>query len=196
MTDPIAAAEALGGARRAPRFAIERRTVSRHRPRDDLAGAAEGRIRLAQVGAGDRAVVIDASPLTPGRVAHSGDRRIATSAGSRTTPSSSRAGSRTTAALRLLPMFDTRWVFVRERARRTGLFKRKGEQPRARQRRSARLPLSKEERLSDWSADSAAQRGAARLRGARRAGSDSARRHSSATRSKKAGRAEAERARQ
>src|SRR4029079_1426369 len=110
---------------------------------------AEGRIRLAQVGAGDRAVVLDCfafdaweslhaaiAGLNISWIAHNAEFEQSWLA---------RHGGFT-----LTPMFDTRWVYVRERARRTGLFAARSS---ALDKVCADLlhfELSKEQRLSDW----------------------------------------------
>jgi ribonuclease D len=51
----------------------------------------------------------------------------------------------------LTPMFDTRWVFVRERARQTGVFAPQGSNLAYVCEELLGFELSKEERLSDWS---------------------------------------------
>lgn len=118
----------------------------------------DGRIRLAQIAAGERCVVLDcfafdawsvlreaASGLPISWIAHNAEFEqswLARHAG-----------------MTLTPMFDTRWVFIRERARRSGVFQPKGSNLAHVCDELLGFELSKEERLSDWSAEplSAAQ---------------------------------------
>jgi ribonuclease D len=151
VTDPIAAADALGwvleAATRSPMsdslsvgIDIETTSLEPH----------EGRIRLAQIGAGDRAVVLDCfafdvweslhaaiAGLNVSWIAHNAEFEQSWLA---------RHGGFT-----LTPMFDTRWVFVRERARRTGVFAARGSNLAHVCDDLLGFELSKAERLSDWS---------------------------------------------
>lgn len=111
----------------------------------------DGRIRLCQIAAGDRCVVLDCFAFdawaelvaaTAGRdvqwIAHNAEFEqgwISRHAG-----------------LTLTPMFDTRWVFVRERARETGEFSPRGSNLAHVCAELLGFELSKEQRLSDWTA--------------------------------------------
>lgn len=113
--------------------------------------AAEGRIRLAQVASGSRSVVMDAFAFDPwtalkSAVAGLQPLWIAHNAEFEQSWLAHHAG------FTLLPMFDTRWVYVRERAHRTGEFKPKESSLSFVSEEVLGLPLSKAERLSDWSA--------------------------------------------
>lgn len=112
---------------------------------------AEGRIRLAQIAAGARCVVLDCfafdawdalhhaiAGLEIGWIAHNAEFEQSWLA---------RHGGFT-----LTPMFDTRWVYVRERARRTGVFQPQGSNLALVCKELLGFELSKEQRLSDWSA--------------------------------------------
>lgn len=112
---------------------------------------ADGRIRLAQIAAGDRCAVLDCfafdawevlhqaiAGLEIGWIAHNAEFEQGWLA---------RHGGFT-----LTPMFDTRWVFVRERDRRTGVFRPQGSNLAHVCEELLGFELSKEERLSDWSA--------------------------------------------
>jgi ribonuclease D len=151
-TDPIAAADALGwvleAATRSPMS--EALSVGIDIETTSLAPS-EGRIRLAQVGAGDRAVVLDCfafdaweslhaaiAGLDVNWIAHNAEFEQSWLA---------RHGGFT-----LTPMFDTRWVFVRERQRRTGVFEERGSNLAHVCDALLGFELSKAERLSDWSA--------------------------------------------
>jgi ribonuclease D len=110
----------------------------------------DGRIRLAQVAAGDRCVVLDAFafdpwPLLRDAVASHQPLWIAHNAEFEQSWLARHAG------FTLLPMFDTRWVYVRERAQRTGKFLPTESSLAAVCEELLELPLSKEQRLSDWS---------------------------------------------
>jgi ribonuclease D len=151
VTDPIAAADALGwvleAATRSPlsdalSVGIDIETTS--------LAPAEGRIRLAQIGAGDRAVVLDCfafdaweslhaaiAGLDISWIAHNAEFEQSWLA---------RHGGFT-----LTPMFDTRWVFVRERARQSGVFAPQGSNLAHVCDELLDFELSKAERLSDWS---------------------------------------------
>lgn len=150
-TDPIAAADALGwvleAATRSPMS--ERLSVGIDIETTSLAPA-EGRIRLAQIAAGDRCVVLDCfafdvwdalhhaiAGLDIGWIAHNAEFEqswLARHAG-----------------FTLAPMFDTRWVFVRERARRTGTYEPHGSNLAHVCEELLGFELSKQQRLSDWS---------------------------------------------
>lgn len=110
---------------------------------------AEGLVRLAQIAAGDRCAVLDCFAFdawtalrnaTQGRdvgwIAHNAvfeQGWLARHAG-----------------FTLTPMFDTRWVFVRERARHTGVFSGRGSNLAHVCDEVLGFELSKEQRLSDW----------------------------------------------
>lgn len=118
----------------------------------------EGLIRLCQVAAGDRCVVIDAfhADLAEllGPLVHSGEFEwIAHNASFEQSWLGRHAG------FTLSPMFDTRAVYIRERARMTGQFARGSSALDAVCLRLLGFELSKEQRLSDWTAEplSAAQ---------------------------------------
>ncbi len=152
VTDPLAARQALAwmlaAAARSPLsdgpvVGIDIETTSLI-PRD-------GDIRLCQVAAGDRAVVLDCFAFDAwaeldlamsGRnvqwIAHNAEFEQGWI---------SRHAGRT-----LAPMFDTRWVFVRERARRTGEFNPRGSNLAHVCDELLGFELSKEQRLSDWTA--------------------------------------------
>lgn len=111
---------------------------------------AEGQIRLAQIAAGSRCVVLDCfafdawdalhhaiAGLPIDWIAHNAEFEQSWLA---------RHGGFT-----LTPMFDTRWVFVRERARRTGVFQPQGSNLALVCHELLDFELSKAERLSDWS---------------------------------------------
>lgn len=111
---------------------------------------ADGQIRLAQVAAGDRCAVLDCFGFDAWRVlaqatagleiswiAHNAEFEQSWLA---------RYAGRT-----LTPMFDTRWVYVRERARRTGTFLPRGSNLAHVCEQLLGFELSKKERLSDWS---------------------------------------------
>jgi ribonuclease D len=111
---------------------------------------AAGRIRLAQIAAGDRCVVLDCfafdvwsllrratAKKSIGWIAHNAEFE------------QSWIGRH--AGFTLSPMFDTRWVFVRERARQTGVFEPKGSNLKYVCRELLDFELNKDERLSDWS---------------------------------------------
>ncbi len=111
----------------------------------------DGRIRLAQIAAGGRCAVLDCfafdawdalhhaiAGLEIGWIAHNAEFEQSWLA---------RHGGFT-----LTPMFDTRWVFVRERARRTGVFAPQGSNLAHVCNELLGFELSKEQRLSDWSA--------------------------------------------
>ncbi len=111
---------------------------------------ADGRIRLVQVAAGARSVVLDAFAFTPwpvllDAVAGIQPLWIAHNAEFEQSWLAHHAG------FTLLPMFDTRWVFVRERAQRTGELIPQESSLALVSEVVLDLPLSKEQRLSDWS---------------------------------------------
>lgn len=150
--DPIGAADALGWVIEAagpsplsgePSVGIDIETTS--------LAPAEGRIRLAQIAAGDRCVVLDCfafdawdalhaavAGLRPSWIAHNAEFEQSWLA--------QRAG------FTLAPMFDTRWVYVRERARETGEFSPRGSSLQHVCEVLLGFELSKQERLSDWTA--------------------------------------------
>lgn len=111
----------------------------------------EGRIRLVQLAAGDRAVVIDAFAfdpwdlirtslieLRPDWIAHNAEFEQSWFARH--------------AQFTLTPMFDTRWVYIRERARRDGARANGSSSLQAVCEDLMNFELSKEQRLSDWTA--------------------------------------------
>lgn len=112
----------------------------------------DGLIRLCQLAAGDRCVVIDAfhcelSELL-GPLALSGEFEwIAHNASFEQSWFGRHAG------FTLAPMFDTRDVYIRERARKTGRFARGSSALDAICRELLGFDLSKEQRLSDWTAE-------------------------------------------
>jgi ribonuclease D len=151
VTDSVSAVDALG-------WVLEAATPS---PMSDTLSVGidiettslapqDGRIRLAQIAAGDRCVVLDCfafdawdalhhaiAGLQIGWIAHNAEFEqswLARHAG-----------------FTLTPMFDTRWVFVRERARRTGIFAPKGSNLAHVCDDLLGFELSKDQRLSDWS---------------------------------------------
>lgn len=118
----------------------------------------DGLIRLCQVAAGNRCIVIDAFhtdlPELLGPLATSGEFEwIAHNAAFEQSWFGRHAG------FTLSPMFDTRAVFIRERNRRTGQYARGSSALDAVCRDLLGFDLSKEQRLSDWTAEplSAAQ---------------------------------------
>lgn len=151
VTDFVGAADALG-------WVLEAATSS---PLSDALSVgidiettslapAEGRIRLAQIAAGDRCAVLDCfafdawdalhhaiAGLDIGWIAHNAEFE--------------QSWLSRHAGFTLTPMFDTRWVFVRERARRTGLFAPRGSNLARVCSELLDFELSKEQRLSDWS---------------------------------------------
>lgn len=111
----------------------------------------DGRIRLVQLAAGDRAVVIDAFAfepwdlirtalieLRPDWIAHNAEFEQSWFARH--------------AEFTLTPMFDTRWVYIRERARRDGARANGSSSLQAVCAELMGFELSKEQRLSDWTA--------------------------------------------
>lgn len=152
VTDPIGAADALGWVLEAagpspmndaPSVGIDIETTSLA-PKD-------GRIRLAQVAAGDRCAVLDCFAFDAWESLHAaiaglGVSWIAHNAEFEQSWLSRHGG------FTLTPMFDTRWVFVRERARRTGTFAPHGSSLAHVCAELMGFELSKEQRLSDWSA--------------------------------------------
>lgn len=111
----------------------------------------DGQIRLCQIAAGDRCVVLDCfefdvwselAAATEGLdvqwIAHNAEFEQGWL---------SRHADRT-----VTPMFDTRWVFVRERARRTGEFAPRKSNLAHVCDELLGFELSKEQRLSDWTA--------------------------------------------
>lgn len=111
---------------------------------------AEGRIRLAQIAAGDRCAVLDcfAFDAWEALVSALGSRRVGWIAHNAEFEQSWLARH---AGFTLTPMFDTRWVFVRERARRSGIFAPQGSSLAHVCEELLGFELSKEQRLSDWS---------------------------------------------
>jgi ribonuclease D len=109
----------------------------------------EGMVRLCQVAAGDRCVVLDcfAFDAWSALAAATDDRDVQWIAHNAEFEQSwlGRHAGRT-----LAPMFDTRWVFVRERARRTGEFSPRGSNLAHVCDVLLNFELSKTERLSDW----------------------------------------------
>jgi ribonuclease D len=151
VTDPIAAADALGwvmeAAERSPMS--EALSVGIDIETTSLAPA-EGRIRLAQVAAGDRCVVLDCFAFDAWESLH------AAVAGLRVDWIAHNAEFEQSWLARhggftLTPMFDTRWVFVRERARQSGVFDPHGSNLAHVCEELLGFELSKTERLSDWS---------------------------------------------
>lgn len=151
VTDPIAAADALG-------WVLEAAAPS---PMSDSLAVgidiettslepAEGRVRLAQVAAGDRCVVLDCFAFDAWDALHHAiaGLDVAWIAHNAEFEQSwlSRHGGFT-----LTPMFDTRWVFVRERARRDGKYDPHGSNLAHVCEQLLGFELSKEQRLSDWS---------------------------------------------
>jgi ribonuclease D len=150
-TDPIAAADALGWVLEAATSSpmSDRLSVGIDIETTSLAPG-DGRIRLAQIAAGDRCVVLDCfafdawdalhhtiAGLEIGWIAHNAEFEQSWLA---------RHGGFT-----LTPMFDTRWVFVRERARRTGVYDPHGSNLARVCEELLGFELSKKQRLSDWS---------------------------------------------
>ncbi|MGB0871620.1 MAG: hypothetical protein ACPGYP_00630 [Solirubrobacterales bacterium] len=112
---------------------------------------ADGRIRLCQLAAGSRAVVIDAFAFDPWPLIRSAliDLRpdwIAHNAEFEQSWFARHAG------FTLTPMFDTRWVYIRERARRFGPEVGGSSSLQAVCAELLDFELSKEQRLSDWTA--------------------------------------------
>ncbi|MFY9469275.1 MAG: hypothetical protein WAP37_04080 [Solirubrobacterales bacterium] len=112
---------------------------------------ADGRIRLVQIAAGNRCAVLDAFAFDPwakirGHAARPETLWTAHNAQFEQSWLGHHAG------FTLLPMFDTRWVHVRNRALRTGLIAPGGSSLAAVCEQLLEFPLSKAERLSDWSA--------------------------------------------
>jgi ribonuclease D len=109
----------------------------------------EGRVRLAQVAAGNRCVVLDCFAFDAwGSLRAATDRRPVEWIAHNAEFEQSWLGRH--AGFTLSPMFDTRWVFVRERARRTGVFQPKGSNLAHVCDELLGFELSKEQRLSDW----------------------------------------------
>jgi ribonuclease D len=111
----------------------------------------DGRIRLAQVAAGDRCVVLDcfAFDVWAALRAATEGREVAWIAHNAEFEQSWISHHE---GFTLTPMFDTRWVFVRERTRRIGdLGERRSNLAHVCQELLG-FELSKEQRLSDWSA--------------------------------------------
>jgi ribonuclease D len=152
VTDELAAADALGWVLEAaeaspmcegPSVGIDIETTS--------LAPGDGRIRLAQIAAGDRCAVLDCfafdawAPLHAA-VAGLGVSWIAHNAEFEQSWLARHGG------FTLTPMFDTRWVFVRERARRSGNFTPRGSSLAHVCSELMGFELSKEQRLSDWTA--------------------------------------------
>lgn len=111
---------------------------------------ADGRIRLCQVAAGDRAVVLDAFAFDPWPLVRSAlielqPDWIAHNAEFEQSWFSRHSG------FTLTPMFDTRWVYIRERIRRLGSEVEGSSSLQAVCADLLGFELSKEQRLSDWS---------------------------------------------
>lgn len=111
----------------------------------------DGRIRLCQLAAGNRAVVIDAFAFDPWKLMRRalialGPDWIAHNAEFEQSWFSRHAG------FTLTPMFDTRWVYIRERNRRLGAEAEGSSSLQAVCADLLEFELSKEQRLSDWSA--------------------------------------------
>jgi ribonuclease D len=151
VTDPIAAADALGWVLQAASGSpmSEALSVGIDIETTSLAPA-EGRIRLAQIGAGDRAAVLDCFAFDAWESVHAAIAGLDVSwiAHNAEFEQSwlARHGGFT-----LSPMFDTRWVYIRERERRTGLFAPRGSNLAHVCADLLGFELSKEQRLSDWS---------------------------------------------
>lgn len=152
VTDANAAVDALGWVLEAaePTPMSDRLSVGIDIETTSLAPN-EGRIRLAQIAAGSRCVVLDCfafdawdalhhaiAGLDVDWIAHNAEFEQSWLA---------RNGGFT-----LTPMFDTRWVFVRQRARRTGAFQARGSNLALVCAQLLGFELSKQQRLSDWSA--------------------------------------------
>ncbi len=113
----------------------------------------DGRVRLIQVAAGGRCAVLDCFAFD----AFAELRRASADQGISWIAHSAEFEQRWLgrhAGWTLTPMFDTRWVFVRERARRTGAFMPRGSNLAHVCHELLGFELSKEQRLSDWSAAS------------------------------------------
>lgn len=111
----------------------------------------EGRIRLVQIAAGDRCAVLDAFCFDPWPIVcrmFEGRRTLWTAHNAEF--EQSWIGRH--AGFTLLPMFDTRWVHVRLRSARTGEWRSTDSSLAYVCHELFELPLSKEQRLSDWSA--------------------------------------------
>lgn len=110
----------------------------------------DGRIRLCQLAAGDRGVVIDAFAFDPWSLIRSElislqPDWIAHNAEFEQSWFSKHAG------FTLTPIFDTRWVYIRERTRRLGAEAKGSSSLQAVCADLLEFELSKEQRLSDWS---------------------------------------------
>lgn len=110
---------------------------------------ADGRVRLAQVAAGDRCAVLDCFTCDAWSALRRATAGIAVSwIAHNAVFEQSWLGRH--AGFTLVPMFDTRWVFVRERARETGVFAGRGSNLAHVCDQLLGFELSKEQRLSDW----------------------------------------------
>ena len=151
VTDALSAADALGWVLEAaePSPMSEALSVGIDIETTSLAPA-EGRVRLAQVAAGGRCVVLDCCAFDAWDVLHRAIAGLDVSwiAHNAEFEQSwlARHGGFT-----LTPMFDTRWVFLRERARRTGTYDPHGSNLAHVCQELLGFELSKEQRLSDWS---------------------------------------------
>lgn len=113
---------------------------------------ADGRIRLLQVAAGERCAVLDcfAFDAVSTLLAATAELDVDWIAHNAEFEQSWLAHHH---GLTLTPMFDTRWVFVRERARRSGVHRARGSNLALVCRELLGFELSKEQRLSDWTAE-------------------------------------------
>jgi ribonuclease D len=110
---------------------------------------AEGRIRLCQIAAGDRCVVLDCFAFDPWPVLRSATEGIG-AAWIAHNAEFEQSWLARHGGFTLGPMFDTRWVFVRERARRSGTFAPAHSNLAVVCEELLGFELSKEQRLSDW----------------------------------------------
>ncbi|MFY9489198.1 MAG: hypothetical protein WAP35_10975 [Solirubrobacterales bacterium] len=110
----------------------------------------DGRIRLVQIAAGDRCVVLDAFAFDPWAVIRE-HAALPETLWTAHNAQFEQSWLGHHAGFTLLPMFDTRWVHVRNRALRTGVIAPSGSSLATVCEQLLDFPLSKEERLSDWS---------------------------------------------
>lgn len=151
-TDPELAAEALEWVMEvaAPTPMGEHPSVGIDIETTSLAPS-EGRVRLVQIAAGERCVVLDCFAFDVWPVLRRAtDRRDVSWIAHNAEFEQSWLGHH--ANFTLTPMFDTRWVFVRERARRSGDLAPRGSNLAHVCRELLGFELSKEQRLSDWGA--------------------------------------------
>lgn len=111
---------------------------------------ADGRIRLCQLAAGERAVVIDAFAFDPWELIRSALIGLRPDWIAHNAEFEQSWFSRH-ASFMLTPMFDTRWVYIRERNRRLGSEAGGSSSLQAVCADLLGFELSKEQRLSDWS---------------------------------------------